>query len=81
MGWVTGLAVYAVVWWIVLFTVLPWGAHPPEQPEMGHATSAPEKPRMWLKAGVTTIVAGVVWLGIYWLVTSDLISFRRMVAE
>jgi predicted secreted protein len=78
-GWVTGLAVYVVVWWIVLFTVLPWGAAPPDQPAQGHATSAPANPRMWLKAGVTTVVAAIVWLGIYWLVSSDLISFRRMV--
>jgi predicted secreted protein len=79
MTWVTGLAVYVVVWWIVLFTVLPWGAQPPDNPQPGHATSAPEKPRMWIKAGVTTVIAAIVWLGIYWLVESDLISFRRMV--
>jgi predicted secreted protein len=79
MGWVTGLAVYLVVWWIVLFTVLPFGAAPPDEVQAGHATSAPEKPRMWIKAGVTTVIAAIVWLGIYWLVVSDLISFRRMV--
>ena len=79
MTWATGLAVYVVVWWIVLFTVLPWGAQPPDRPEVGHATSAPDKPRMWLKAGVTTLVAAIVWLGIFWLAQSDLISFRRIV--
>ncbi|MDP7667898.1 MAG: DUF1467 family protein, partial [Rhodospirillales bacterium] len=25
MGWKTGLAVYAIVWWVVLLAVLPWG--------------------------------------------------------
>ena len=79
MGWATGLAVYVIVWWIVLFTVLPWGAEPPDRPEIGHATSAPANPRMWMKAGVTTVIAAIVWLGIYWLVVSDIISFRRTV--
>ena len=42
MSWVTGLAVYFIVWWVVLFTVLPWGVHPPATPEPGNAPSAPE---------------------------------------
>jgi len=25
MEWTTGLAVYAIVWWVVLLAVLPWG--------------------------------------------------------
>jgi len=76
MGWVTGIAVYVVVWWIVLFTVLPWGAQAPDEPGRGHATSAPARPRMLLKAAVTSVVAAIVWGIIYWLVVTDLISFR-----
>ena len=76
MSWVTGLAVYFIVWWVVLFTVLPWGVHPPATPEPGNAPSAPENPRLWLKAGITTALAGVVWLVIYGLIESDLISLR-----
>ncbi len=26
MGWATGTAVYLVIWWLVIFMVLPWGA-------------------------------------------------------
>lgn len=73
---VTAILVYVVVWWIVLFTVLPWGAHPPEKPELGHATSAPEKPRLLLKFAITTVVAGIVFAAIYWFITADFISFR-----
>lgn len=78
MGLVTGIAVYFVVWWVVLFAVLPWGAHPPDEPEPGMAPSAPRKPRILLKFAVTTVVAAVVWAGIYMVVMSDLISFREM---
>ena len=75
----TGIATYIVVWWIVLFAVLPWGARPPETFVPGQAESAPENPRLLLKAGVTTLIAAVIWAGIYFVVQSDLISFRTMV--
>ena len=65
MTWFTGILVYLVIWWLVLFTVLPWGNRPPANPEPGHATSAPERPRMWLKAAVTSAIAALVWLAIY----------------
>jgi predicted secreted protein len=79
MTFVTGIAVYVVVWWIVLFAVLPWGVKPPETLVPGQADSAPENPRLLLKAAVTTVIAGVIWAGIYLLVRSDWISFRDMV--
>ncbi len=72
----TGIMVYVVLWWIVLFTVLPWGAEPPANPEPGHATSAPEKPRLLLKFAVTTVIAGIVFAALYWFIDSGFVSFR-----
>ncbi len=77
MTLVTGIAVYIVIWWIVLFTVLPWGAHAVENPEPGHATSAPARPRLLLKFAVTTVIAAIVFAGLYWVIQSDLFSFRN----
>lgn len=79
MTLVTGIAVFVVVWWIVLFAVLPWGVKPAENPVPGQADSAPENPRLLLKAAVTTLIAAVIWLGIFLLVRSDWLSFREMV--
>ena len=76
MSWVSGIVVYVILWWLVLFTVLPWGVRIPDQPERGFAPSAPVQPRLWLKAGVTTAIAGVLWVVAYLIITSDLISFR-----
>ncbi len=76
MNWATGLVVYLVVWWLVLFMVLPWGVRVPDEPEEGHATSAPVRPRLLLKFAATTVIAGMIWGVVYWLVQSDLISFR-----
>ncbi|MGE0719815.1 MAG: DUF1467 family protein [Alphaproteobacteria bacterium] len=76
MGWFTGIAVYIVLWWTTLFAVLPWGVRTAEDPVPGHAPSAPERPRLLLKAAVTTLVAALLWLFVEWLATTDLISFR-----
>ncbi len=77
MTWFGGIVVYVIVWWMVLFAVLPWGNRPPESPEAGHATSAPERPRLVLKFAVTTGIATVIFLLIWWLMESDLITLRQ----
>ena len=38
-----------VVWWTVLFAVLPWGAHTLDESDAGRAAGAPSKPRIGLK--------------------------------
>ena len=74
MSAVTGFAVYVVIWWLVLFTVLPWGARPPDNPAPGHATSAPERPRLLLKFAVTTAISGVIFALLYWAIAAGWFS-------
>jgi predicted secreted protein len=76
MSWVTGIAVYVVLWWLVLFAVLPWGVQPAEDLPPGGDRGAPARPRLVLKAAVTTLVAGLLWGAVEILVLSDVISFR-----
>jgi len=76
MTWVQGLVAYVVVWWMVIFAVLPFGIRPAKEGDIGHAAGAPANPRLWFKAGVTTAVAAVLWVCLFFLVRSDLISFR-----
>jgi len=80
-GWVTGIFVYIVVWWVVLFAVLPWGVRTPDNPEPGMASSAPIEPRILRKFIATSIVALVVWLVIHAIAQSGLVSFRDMVKD
>ncbi len=77
MGLATGIMVYVVIWWLVLFTVLPWGVRAPDNPEPGHATGAPEKPRILLKFAVTTVIAAVVFAALYWFIDQGFVSFRN----
>ena len=76
MTWVQGIVAYVVIWWVVIFAVLPVGIRPTEEGDIGHAAGAPANPRLWFKAGVTTAVAAVLWVGLFLLVKSDLLSFR-----
>lgn len=76
MNWFTGTMVFVVVWWLVWFTLLPIGVRVPDQVETGHADSAPANPRLWWKALAATIIAGVLFGGIYYLIESDWLSFR-----
>jgi predicted secreted protein len=77
-GWATGIAVYILVWWISLFTVLPYRANRAAKPLPGTVESAPDNPRLLFKFAMTTGIATVLWLGIYALVQSDVISFHDM---
>jgi predicted secreted protein len=81
MGWVTGIAVYILIWWVTIFTVLPFGVHRAKDPQAGTVESAPDNPRLLLKFGVTTAIAAVLWLILYALVQSDIISFRDMAKQ
>ena len=64
MSIVTALAIYFIVWWLVLFAVLPFGVR--SQQERGEVTpgsdpGAPAVPRLARKLVWTTIVAGIVF--------------------
>jgi predicted secreted protein len=76
MTWVAAGIIFVVVWWLVLFMVLPFGARPPDQAEPGMAPSAPERPRMGLKIAITTALALTLTALLLWLLQSGLIQLR-----
>jgi predicted secreted protein len=59
------IAIYATIWWIVLFAVLPLGVRSAE--ETGEAQSegsdpgAPIAPQLAKKAGLTTMISAIVF--------------------
>ena len=78
MGWISGIFVYFLIWWVVIFAVLPWGVRVPDNPEPGHAPSAPVNPHMGLKVIATTIVSAVVWVIVWYVLDSGWISLRTL---
>ena len=69
----TGVIVYILTWWVVIFTVLPFGL---ERDEDG----TPRVPHLKRKFVITTVVAFLIWAMLYALIDADLISFRDMAA-
>jgi predicted secreted protein len=80
-GWATGIAVYILIWWVSVFPVLAIGARRAADPLPGTVESAPDNPRLLFKFAITTGVATVLWLILYSLVQSDIISFRDMARQ
>ena len=78
MGWVTGTAVYFVIWWLTLFLVLPWGVHPQGDSSEGHEAGAPTSPRVITKMAINTVVAGVFWAVVFVIDTYDLITLAPL---
>ena len=68
MSVITAIAIYVVIWWVILFAILPIGiSTQEEQGEVapGTVSSAPHRPRIGLKLIATTIAAGVIF-AIFW---------------
>ena len=65
MTWVGAVAIYFVLWWLVLFTVLPWRATSPHELgheiEAGHAPSAPVNPHLLAKFIATSLITAVLF--------------------
>ena len=73
------LIIFVITWWLVFFMALPFGVRIPDEPEPGHAPSAPIRPRVALKAAITTAIAvGITGLAAA-AVEYDVISFREWV--
>jgi len=78
MSPVSGVVVYLLIWWVVLFAVLPIGTSPdPEaDPTTGGWRGAPRRPQLMRKVIITTLVSALLWAGTYILITGTWLSFR-----
>ena len=81
MDLVSGVVVYILLWWWMLFMTLPFGVRPPAEVETGHDAGAPRHPMLGRKLIATTVLAAIAWLGLDLLISSDLFSFREMIAD
>jgi predicted secreted protein len=75
----TVIAIYFIIWWVVLFAVLPWGVH--SQQESGEVApgtdpGAPVAHRIGRKLIYTTVVASVIFGILYAVYVLDLIPYE-----
>ncbi len=77
MGWFSALVLYAVIWFLTLFVVLPLrlvtqgeaGRVVPGTPE-----SAPEDAQMKRRLVITTVAASVIWAFVAAVILSGVIT-------
>jgi predicted secreted protein len=75
----TAIAVYFLIWWIVLFAVLPWGVRAQgEGGAPGTDPGAPVMANLKLKVVWTTLVATVVFAGFFFVYTRRLVSLEDL---
>ncbi|MBE8220077.1 MAG: DUF1467 family protein [Alphaproteobacteria bacterium] len=75
IGFVLGVAIYGIVWFLTLFMVLPFGVQAQDKSGLqGEAKSAPVNAYMGRKLIATTLLAGIFYVGIYFLLTSDILK-------
>jgi len=76
MGWITHLAVYFIIWWVTLFTVLPFGVQREDTVTEGNDPGAPKNSRIVMKLVINTFVALAVWFVVFLIDRYDLITFQ-----
>jgi predicted secreted protein len=79
--WYTILAIYFIVWWLVFFTVLPWGIRSQEHADvvLGTDPGAPRVHGLKAKLVWTTAVSAIVFAIFYWAFVSRAVAFEDLV--
>lgn len=77
----TAFALFFLIWWVVLFAVLPWGVR--SQQESGETIpgtdpGAPVAARLGRKLIWTTLVTGVIFAAVYGVYAEGLVNFDNI---
>ena len=84
MGPMTGIAIYLTIWWTVLFAVLPLGTKTYAESGIevtdGGDPGAPVNPNLKKKFVTTTWVSAVLWLILFAVIKSGLVSLPELPA-
>lgn len=82
---VSAIVVFIIIWWVVIFCVLPIGlSTTQEEPDEEGGYIAPGAPKtidMKRKLMITTIVTIILWVIAYFIITSGVVDFRTMINE
>jgi predicted secreted protein len=78
MKWTSAVAIYFILWWVTLFVVLPFGvknaAETGEAVEEGNDAGAPISHGLAWKAIVTTVLASVIFVVLYWVLVNEMLN-------
>ena len=81
MGLTGSIIVYVMIWWIIFFSVLPFGIKSNKEVFKdkigGMDPGAPKNPKIAKKFLITTFITTIIFIVIYYLVEIDLLNLRE----
>ncbi len=66
MSPLTALFIYLLIWWVVIFTILPLGVERHEEVGKGYDAGAPKIANLKQKLKITTVVSAAI-LAVMWI--------------
>ena len=81
MGLTGSIIVYVIIWWVIFFSVLPFGIESNKEifkdSIEGVDPGAPKNPKMAKKFLITTIITSILFIMIYYLVNTGVLNLRN----
>lgn len=78
MSVISAIAIYFIIWWTVLFAVLPFGVRNAHEAgamvDEGNDKGAPVVHGLKWKMLVTTLIVTVVFAGVYWVLVNNILQ-------
>jgi predicted secreted protein len=76
------VAIYFIIWWTVLFAMLPIGVRTSEEAgektTPGNAESAPHTPNLLPKMVATTVVSSIIFVALYVIIVHRVITLDQI---
>tara|TARA_X000000368_G_C22880108_1_gene644903 strand:+ start:230 stop:484 length:255 start_codon:yes stop_codon:yes gene_type:complete len=81
MGLTGSIIVYVLIWWVIFFSVLPFGVQSNKEVFKekieGIDPGAPKNPKIAKKFLITTLITSLIFLVIYYLVNINVLNLRE----
>tara|TARA_B100000963_G_scaffold331801_1_gene322844 strand:+ start:17053 stop:17307 length:255 start_codon:yes stop_codon:yes gene_type:complete len=82
MGLTGSIIIYVIIWWIIFFSVLPFGIQSNKETFKetieGADPGAPKNPKIGRKFLITTIITSILFIMIYYAVELDFVNLRAI---
>ncbi|MDO8533738.1 MAG: DUF1467 family protein [Xanthobacteraceae bacterium] len=75
------IAIYFLIWWLVLFVVLPWGVRRQDEREEvvpGSDPGAPARPLLFKKAVATTLISAAIFAAGFAIWKTGIVALDRL---